>query len=846
MNQNHLIKTLITSGIGLIIGIGITNYMPHAIHAADQATVQSSQATTSVNKTELKNEISQANKIEPDIKSYAKISQDRVNRALDMANTLEKSSQATQTQVDTVASLLKSALTSNNLVKSTPTHHDSIPIGKTFTDTEGAPIQAHGGGFLKQTDTDGTPIYYWVGEDKSHNASSFNGITLYSSKDLLNWTYRKTILTPSLTNKGLSSNKIERPKILYNNKTKKFVVWGHWEDQANYTSSQICVATSDTVDGDYKFLGHWRPGADSTHRDWRLKTTTGTNREAVWDKDGSKIGDSTTVSDTNIWGTPSRDFTLYQDGNNAYLISSAGKDMNVFKLNDDFTDVEKGSNYTLFDNYREAPAMIKSGKYFFLITSSQSGWNPNQASYAYTTDISNKDSWVKPTTDKPLYLGDNTAFFSQSTNIMQVGTTSNPEYLYMGDRWHADQLGSSTYVWLPLNINGTNSSSPSMDLEFKPDWTLDSTTNQIKETPSKLLSQGKPATTNAKNSGGNTFDLKAANDGKYTSAAPTFNPVKSDGKTSLVPYTYTVDLQNIYNLSRVNISFKNAASVPDYTIETSTDNKTWHKVVDRSNNTADQITGDIGFTSDKLSGQARYVRLTVTNTNNNNAGLREFQVYGTDVSNNDNSNSSSTTVTPNESSSSETSSSTSSNTSSSSSASPSSSTTSSSSSSSVTSPNKVKVSETVYATRSIYMYKSANFKHNQRIAAYPKRTRANRPMFVVIGYARSSNGTLRFKVKDVNHGSKTAGKVGYITANSKFISPVYYASLPKSKVITVISKRGINVYKSTSFKGKVKHYKRGTHLKVKAVKKYHLTSRYQLGNGNYITGNKKLIIQGKH
>ncbi|MEK2587155.1 DUF5776 domain-containing protein [Lentilactobacillus buchneri] len=28
--------------------------------------------------------------------------------------------------------------------------------------------------------------------------------------------------------------------------------------------------------------------------------------------------------------------------------------------------------------------------------------------------------------------------------------------------------------------------------------------------------------------------------------------------------------------------------------------------------------------------------------------------------------------------------------------------------------------------------------------------------------------------------------------------------------------------------------------------KYHLTTRYQLTNGDYITANKKLIIQGNH
>lgn len=150
----------------------------------------------------------------------------------------------------------------------------------------------------------------------------------------------------------------------------------------------------------------------------------------------------------------------------------------------------------------------------------------------------------------------------------------------------------------------------------------------------------------------------------------------------------------------------------------------------------------------------------------------------------------------------------------------------------------------VYATKSIYMYKHANFKKNQRIAKYPKAKRVNRPMFVVTDYARSNNGTLRYKVKDVNHHSKTAGKVGYITTSRKYVVKVYYASMPKNKKVTVISKKGVNAYKHANLTKKVKNYKTGSHLKVKKIVKHNLTTRYELSNGYYITANKKLVIHG--
>jgi uncharacterized protein (UPF0333 family) len=152
----------------------------------------------------------------------------------------------------------------------------------------------------------------------------------------------------------------------------------------------------------------------------------------------------------------------------------------------------------------------------------------------------------------------------------------------------------------------------------------------------------------------------------------------------------------------------------------------------------------------------------------------------------------------------------------------------------------------IYGLKKVGLYKSPTFKASNRLAWYPKQKRINRPMFVVTGYARSANGTLRYKVRDVNHGRKTAGKVGYITANKKYVGSVYYATVPKNKRITVIAKTGINAYNSATLTGKAKHYKVGVHLTVKKLVKHNLTTRYQLSNGLYVTANKKLVIVGNN
>ncbi|MFT8908208.1 MAG: DUF5776 domain-containing protein [Lentilactobacillus diolivorans] len=150
----------------------------------------------------------------------------------------------------------------------------------------------------------------------------------------------------------------------------------------------------------------------------------------------------------------------------------------------------------------------------------------------------------------------------------------------------------------------------------------------------------------------------------------------------------------------------------------------------------------------------------------------------------------------------------------------------------------------VYAVNKIGLYSSPDFAKANRKGWYVKKPRVARPMFVVTGYERSQNGALKYRVRDVNHLSKTAGQTGYITANWKYVRPVYYAA--KHSTITVINPRGVNAYRKANLTGKVKAYKQGTVLKVKGIVKHNLTTRYVLTNGNYVTANRKLVNMGRH
>ena len=120
--------------------------------------------------------------------------------------------------------------------------HAEFRPGDIWTDTSGAPINAHGGSILFH---DGT--YYWYGENKEGRTwlpestkawdgyrVDVTGIRCYSSKDLLNWKNEGLVLkaVPDKPAHDLHPSKVcERPKVVFNPRTKKFVMWMHIDSE---------------------------------------------------------------------------------------------------------------------------------------------------------------------------------------------------------------------------------------------------------------------------------------------------------------------------------------------------------------------------------------------------------------------------------------------------------------------------------------------------------------------------------------------------------------------------------------------------------------------------------------
>ena len=124
--------------------------------------------------------------------------------------------------------------------------------GKVWLDNNGRLINAHGGGILYHNGT-----YYWFGEHKGERSNSaWVGVTCYSSTDLYNWKDEGVALSVSKDQDSpiVEGCIIERPKVIFNEKTQKFVMYFHLElRNRGYDAANVGVAVSDNPTGPYRF-----------------------------------------------------------------------------------------------------------------------------------------------------------------------------------------------------------------------------------------------------------------------------------------------------------------------------------------------------------------------------------------------------------------------------------------------------------------------------------------------------------------------------------------------------------------------------------------------------------------
>lgn len=103
--------------------------------------------------------------------------------------------------------------------------------GQMWYDVDGNPIQSHGGCIIKFNEK-----WYWYGENKGQDnvpgtgRVDVIGVSCYSSYNLVDWKYEGLVLSADTENSDSpihTSKVLERPKVLHNEKTNKFVMWFH-------------------------------------------------------------------------------------------------------------------------------------------------------------------------------------------------------------------------------------------------------------------------------------------------------------------------------------------------------------------------------------------------------------------------------------------------------------------------------------------------------------------------------------------------------------------------------------------------------------------------------------------
>jgi len=323
--------------------------------------------------------------------------------------------------------------------------------GELWMDDKGVPINAHGGGILLH---DG--VYYWFGEHKIEgNAGNYAqvGVHVYRSRDLVHWRDCGIALTVSDEPKSeiVKGCIIERPKVIYNAKTKTFVMWFHLDKGRNYGMARAGLAVSDKATGPYKYVGSFRPSQGVLP----LSFDPGAAPDPDRLKDRKQFNEAVVAGDI-VWrdlkrGQMSRDLTLFvDDDGKGYLLTSAEDNLtlHLHELTDDYRGFS-GKWTRIFPNAsNEAPALFKRAGKYYLFTSGTSGWFPNAGRSAMADSI--WGPWTalgNPCRGTPSENA--TTFESQSTYVLPVPGRPG-EFIYMGDRWRPKNAIDGRYIWLPV------------------------------------------------------------------------------------------------------------------------------------------------------------------------------------------------------------------------------------------------------------------------------------------------------------------------------------------------------------------------------------------------------------
>ena len=276
-----------------------------------------------------------------------------------------------------------------------------IRPGEPWPDNRGQHVQAHGGGIIKRGKT-----YYWYGEERAQGLdTNLRYVSCYSSRDLTNWTFRGDVVKMADPENLGRRWVLERPKVYYNEKSRKYVMYFHLDDRS-YKYARVGIAVSNKPDGNFTFVKSFRP-----------------------------------------LGHESRDIGQFiDDDGTAYLVfEDRPYGFRIARLSADYMDVEK--EMCLIKEHMEGGAIVHYNGLYYSIGSALTGWKANPNKYATAPSL--EGPW-SPFQD--IAPPQTNTYGSQSTMLLKVAGKKSTTIIFMGDLWKPATQWDSRYIWMPLEI----------------------------------------------------------------------------------------------------------------------------------------------------------------------------------------------------------------------------------------------------------------------------------------------------------------------------------------------------------------------------------------------------------
>lgn len=290
------------------------------------------------------------------------------------------------------------ALASSGTALAATNKAETIHPGQPWMDETGRPIHAHGGSIIQVGSN-----YFWYGENKERTLPGSGiwqwGMRIYSSTNLVNWKDRGLFIPPDLYNSKSTffpKSYTDRPHIIYNEATKKFVCWAKQMHSGDWSQTRT-VLVSDTITGPYRVVRE--------------------NQRPL----GMSAGDF--------------DVFVAADGKAYMIFERTHSAMVIAELTDDYLDFNG-----VFSSHFPAAGMpyareglsyfTRNGKHYIL-SSATTGYHPNQTLFAMSESI--HGSW---TMIGAPHVGDNsfTSFNSQICSVFR-DPRKRDLFVALADRW---------------------------------------------------------------------------------------------------------------------------------------------------------------------------------------------------------------------------------------------------------------------------------------------------------------------------------------------------------------------------------------------------------------------------